>query len=134
MDDGLHLTDSAPLAEHDHRAPFRVRVRASTERTAVLALRGEVDLATVPELRKALSVSVKVGVRHLILDCADLAFLDATGLGALVAAANDLAARGGMLVVRNPSSPVFIAISASGLAHLLEDGRPASALSKHAAG
>ena len=106
--------------DRDTAPSLLVAVRASTDRTAVLALRGEVDLATVAELRSALDVSIKIGVHHLILDCADLQFLDASGVGVLAAAHTDLRARCGQLVLRNPSVPVQIVLEASGLGGLLE--------------
>ena len=134
MSDELHDESSTSADAHDAPPPFHVAVRASTDRTAVLALCGEVDLATAPELRRALSVSVKVGVRHLILDCRELAFVDAAGLGAFVEADTDLRANGGALVVRDAAAPVRTAIEAAGLDHLLEGDAPLTTASHHATG
>ncbi len=136
MSDGLRDESSpvTPTSQDDGAPAFGVTVRASTERTAVLALRGEVDLATTPELRRALSVSVKVGVHHLVLDCGELTFLDASGISALVEATKDLAAEGGALVVRNASAPVRTVVEAAGLAHLLEGDAPLTPATRHATG
>jgi anti-sigma B factor antagonist len=124
MDDSPSSMSTLDPRDGEISSQFRVAVRASTDRTAVLALRGEVDLASAAELRNALTVSIKVGVRHLILDCAELTFLDASGVGALVVASTDLRARGGKLVVRNPSVPVQIVLDAAGLDDLLEATQP----------
>jgi anti-anti-sigma factor len=78
----------------------------------------------VADLRDALTVSIRAGVRHLILDCADLTFLDASGVGVLVVASNDLTARNGKLVLRNPSTAVRIVLEAAGLSELLEGHGP----------
>jgi anti-sigma B factor antagonist len=115
--------DPAP-SDHEASQAFRVAVRASTDRTAVLALRGEVDLATVAELRHALEASIQFGVHHLNLDCAELEFIDASGVGLLVAASDELRAHGGRLVLRNASVPVQIVLEASGRSDLLDSSEP----------
>ncbi|HLI75108.1 MAG TPA: STAS domain-containing protein, partial [Acidimicrobiales bacterium] len=136
MSDGLRDEPSprTPPSSRYHAPAFGVTVRASTDRTAVLALRGEVDLATAQEFRRAVSVSVKVGVHHLVLDCGELTFLDASGVGVLAEAASDLGAEGGALVVRNASAPVRTVVEAAGLVHLLEGDAPLTAATRHATG
>lgn len=51
----------------------------------VLAIAGEVDLGTAPELREKLFELVAEGHRHIVVDLTDTEFMDSTGLGALVA-------------------------------------------------
>jgi anti-sigma B factor antagonist len=53
---------------------------------AVLALSGEVDLATAPAVRERLNELADGGARHLVVDLALVGFLDSIGLGVLVAA------------------------------------------------
>ncbi len=52
--------------------------------TATVALRGEVDVLTVDQVRVALTDAIAEGPRSIVVDLADLAFIDSTGLGALV--------------------------------------------------
>jgi anti-anti-sigma factor len=111
---------SDPASGTSGQSLFQVAVRASTDRTAVLALLGEVDIANVSVLGNALSAAAKVGVRHLILDCAELTFLDASGVRTLVAASDDFRARGGTLVLRHASGPVRLAVEATGLGDVFE--------------
>jgi anti-anti-sigma factor len=51
---------------------------------AVVVVRGELDLATAPELQAALSERLDAG-QDVVLDLRELAFLDSTGLRVLVA-------------------------------------------------
>ncbi|WP_019634499.1 STAS domain-containing protein [Actinomadura atramentaria] len=76
-------TDLAVTAE---RAPGGVTVAAVT---------GEIDLHTADTLRARLASLHAAGDRGLVVDFEGVPFCDATGLGALVAAHNEIAARGG---------------------------------------
>ncbi|SNS08301.1 STAS domain-containing protein [Actinoplanes regularis] len=49
-----------------------------------VALRGEIDVLTVEQVRLALGEAVARRPRQLVVDMADVAFIDSTGLGALV--------------------------------------------------
>jgi anti-sigma B factor antagonist len=51
---------------------------------AVLAVQGEVDVYTAPQLREKLIQLVDEGERKLIVDLEGVEFLDSTGLGVLV--------------------------------------------------
>jgi anti-sigma B factor antagonist len=53
---------------------------------AVLAVSGEVDVATVPRLREQLHALVAEGNRRIIVDLDGVDFLESTGLGVLVGA------------------------------------------------
>jgi anti-sigma B factor antagonist len=65
----------------------------------VVQLRGDLDLAGVPQLRSVLAELDG----DIELDCAGLEFIDAAGLGVFVAAHNACAGRGAKLVVVDPS-------------------------------
>lgn len=69
---------------------------------AVVLLTGELDLAGVPLLHSALA-----GLDGDVeLDCSNLEFIDAAGLGAFLEAHEACAARGCKLVLMNPSAAV----------------------------
>jgi len=69
--------------------PFDVRIDAR-DGIASIALSGELDMATVPLLEGHLARLDGVEVTDIRLDIRDLAFLDSSGLHALIAA-RDLA-------------------------------------------
>lgn len=53
---------------------------------SVLAVTGEVDVATVPRLREQLHGLVAQGSKKIVVDLDGVDFLDSTGLGVLVGA------------------------------------------------
>jgi len=67
-----------------------------TPAAAVVTLSGDLDLATAPELRNTLQEALTER-RHLVLDMADLRFLDSTGIGVLVRIHKKATASGGVL-------------------------------------
>lgn len=73
-----------------------VRVRGDT---TVAAVRGEIDLRTADALRAGLVGLHGAGFRRVVADFAAVPFCDAAGLGALVAAHNHVAARGGEILL-----------------------------------
>jgi anti-sigma B factor antagonist len=71
----------------------------------LVAAAGEIDISTVPPLRAALDSAAAVGPRVLV-DLEEVSFIDASGLGALAAAAGRAAAAGGSLHVTAASPRV----------------------------
>jgi anti-sigma B factor antagonist len=52
----------------------------------VVAVRGEIDVATAPQLREVLHEVIAQGHPTVVLDLLDVTFLDSTALGVLVGA------------------------------------------------
>ncbi|MGH3739326.1 MAG: STAS domain-containing protein, partial [Micromonosporaceae bacterium] len=67
-----------------------------TDTAAVVALSGDLDLATAPELRTALH-EVLAERQIIVVDMSDLRFLDSTGLGVLVRVHKKAKASGGVV-------------------------------------
>lgn len=73
----------------------------------VVAVLGELDVLSVPDLRLALHAAIdRAAPRAVVVDLAGLHFLDATGLGALVGAHRRALRVGSQLVLRNPPERV----------------------------
>ncbi len=68
-------------------------------------LRGEIDVATASGLVVTLRsvAGLQPTAREIVVDCADLMFIDAAGIGALVSVANELAEEGRTLRLVHPS-------------------------------
>jgi anti-sigma B factor antagonist len=56
-----------------------------TDDGASVTVRGEVDMATAPQLRDTLLELVDAGANRIVLDCRGLDFLDSSGIGVLIA-------------------------------------------------
>ena len=98
-------------------------VRAS-DGVVVVALAGEIDLATVPFFRTLMDQAFAVGVSRVVVDLAEVDFCDAQGLTVLVTAQDRLRAAGGRLSVHSVSPRLYRVFQASGLAEVLHVERP----------
>jgi anti-sigma B factor antagonist len=79
----------------------------------IVTLRGELDMASAPDLADAL---VEIAGSTVVVDLADLAFMDSTGISALVVARNRIVDEGqGQLVVTRPGGIVRKALDIVGL-------------------
>jgi anti-anti-sigma factor len=68
-----------------HEMPTKFCCELVPERDRVrVALAGELDMATAEELERAVRELLDSGFAHLILDLSDLAFLDSSGLRAIL--------------------------------------------------
>ena len=67
--------------------PLLLATSQERDETVRLAVSGEVDIATVDPLREAMTAVLKDRqVTRLVVDFAEVAFLDSTGIAALMAA------------------------------------------------
>ena len=74
--------------------------------SAAVVLHGEMDIATCPAIRRFLMAAISGGDVHLAVDVSGVAFIDASGIGVLVAAANRARQAGGGLSLLAPSPQV----------------------------
>ena len=79
----------------------------------VLSLAGELDLADAPALREALRGAVERSPRRLVVDLAEVTFVDSTVLGALVEARARIG--GEAFALAAPGLEVRRALEVSGL-------------------
>jgi anti-sigma B factor antagonist len=94
-------------------------VAASTVDGVVLALDGNLDLATAADLEDAVREHVRHGAL-IQLDAADLMMCDSTGLGAIVRAHRQAVAGGARIVVRDPRPYVADLLAMTGLERVIE--------------
>ena len=90
----------------------------------VITVRGEVDMATAPQLRDALNQVIEAGSQRIVLDCRALEFLDSSGIGVLVAARNRLG-DDGEIVLDSPPAHVRKVLEITGV-DFASLGRPLS--------
>ena len=75
--------------------------------TTVLAVGGDVDLHTAPQLRDRIRTLVDEGTRRLVVDMTGVEFLDSTGLGTLLGSRKQLVALDGRLALAGLSDHVL---------------------------
>ena len=76
---------------------------------------GDIDLETAPSLRQALLEGVADGRRRVLLDLADVTFIDSSGLAVLVTAYKRLLASDGELRLAGATEAVRASMRISGL-------------------
>jgi anti-sigma B factor antagonist len=80
--------------------------RHADGRRHVVAVSGEIDLATAPQLRAALDDALDAGPRELCVDLGGTTFMDSTGLHVLFAVNAEAMALGCRLTIVCPPGPV----------------------------
>jgi anti-sigma B factor antagonist len=78
---------------------FGIVQRPLDERTTVVAIEGELDLARAPSLKWALIDALEAGRNKLVVDLSPTEFMDSTGLGVLVAVNRSLTAEARLAIV-----------------------------------
>lgn len=90
------------------------------ERTVTLALHGEVDVLTVDQVRVALTEALAARPHDVVVDLADLTFIDSTGLGALIFGFQRARDAGVRFRLAHPSRTVRQILVLSGLLEVVE--------------
>jgi anti-sigma B factor antagonist len=86
----------------------------------VLAVSGELDMATAPELRERLDAALEAGVRRIVVDLQELTVLDSIALAMLLHASRRLGDEGRMAVVVAPDSYVRLIFEVAGMPHCVD--------------
>ena len=81
----------------------------------VLAVRGEIDLFTAPELKSALGEALESGRTRIVVDLTETTFLDSTALGVLIGAVKRLRSRDGVLTIVNTDPNIAKTFEITGL-------------------
>ena len=95
------------IEDPDQLAPhLEVSTEEPDARTRVVALRGELDVATVPAFREVLNpLAEDDTVQFIVVDLVEVTFIDSTGLMTLLNALRRVVRREGRLVIacNNPT-------------------------------
>jgi anti-sigma B factor antagonist len=81
----------------------------------VVAVRGEIDLFTAPELKAALGEAIESGRTKLVVDLSETTFLDSTALGVLIGTVKRLRSRDGRLTIVNTDPNIAKTFEITGL-------------------
>lgn len=104
---------------------FSIEEAPAPDGVLLLVLAGEVDLATSGVFRQQIEDARRDGSRAVVLDMADVTFVDSTMLRELLRAHNDLKADGGRLVLAAVQPAVLRLFQLTGTAEVfaLTEGR-----------
>jgi anti-sigma B factor antagonist len=94
------MSEAAPAT--DTATEFRLRVERPSGDCAIVAVVGDADLHSGPELRDRLTGLMDDGVTLLVLDLSETTFVDSMTLGVLLGSVKRLRATGGRLDVVVP--------------------------------
>ncbi len=106
---GTAMLDSPVIA-----TGFRVAHREPEPGVCVATVEGDVDLASAPALKSALTELAEGEARRLVVDLSQVSYLDSTGLGVLVGVKRRLA-DGGVIVVAGAPPAVRALFELTGL-------------------
>jgi anti-sigma B factor antagonist len=81
----------------------------------LVTLRGDLDVASAWRLREALTVAQESDAEEMIVDLAEVEFIDSSCLGVLVRASAACKKQARRFVLQGPSRAVVLALAASGL-------------------
>jgi anti-sigma B factor antagonist len=94
-------------------------VHAGLRQAPGVAVRGEIDIATVPCLERTLDTAIRTSRGAFVLDLGDVEFLDSSGVHALLRARALLAREDRALAVVCPPGPARRLFDLAGIADLL---------------
>ena len=81
----------------------------------VVAVRGEIDLFTAPDVKSALGEALESGHTRIVVDLTSTTFLDSTALGVLIGAVKRLRSRDGVLTIVNTDPNIAKTFEITGL-------------------
>ena len=89
--------------------------RPTSSDHAVVDMRGEIDAFAIPSLARCVDEAIAAGHGHVVLDLADIDFIDSSGLAAIVRAGKRMAVLGGSVSMRRPSARIRRVLDIVGL-------------------
>jgi len=99
---------------------FSLREDRSQGGAHVIAVSGEVDIFTAPELKRVISAAIDSGARAVIVDLTETRFLDSTALGVLIGAVKRLRLVDGRMVIVNTEPSTAKTFEITGLDQIFE--------------
>src|SRR3954467_10110568 len=94
---------------------FALNEDALDDERHVVAVRGEIDLFTAPELKQKLTDAIEGGKTRIVVDLSETTFLDSTALGVLIGAVKRLRSRDGVLTIVNTDANIAKTFEITGL-------------------
>ena len=97
---------------------FAVSAQPDNNGVAIVDVQGEVDVYTAPRLREELHHSLDAGKTRIVVNLADVAYMDSSGLGVLIGALKRAREDSGDLVVAAPNARISRILEVTGLSKI----------------
>lgn len=95
---------------------MRIHESYLQDRVGIVRLSGAIDLTSAPELRGVLDDAIERGAERIVLDVAEVDFIDSSGLAVIALVAERL----GNVELRHPIAIVRRIIEVTGLSAIIE--------------
>ena len=95
---GMQARETETMGDTES-ADFGVETIDGDEPAVIIAVHGQADLHTAPQLREAMTNAIDGGAASLIVDLSDATFVDSMTLGVLLGAVKRLRPHGGKVAV-----------------------------------
>jgi|RhiMethySRZTD1v2_1073278.scaffolds.fasta_scaffold01640_26 anti-sigma B factor antagonist len=105
----------------EREQPLEVQSADHGESWCHLKLSGELDMASAPRVRQAVDDAVGRGRNQVLIDAADVTFIDSSALMVLLTARSELVDGGGTLRLSAASPPVIRILEIAMLSDVLID-------------
>jgi anti-anti-sigma factor len=118
------VPDPGTRADGECRRVSDLGITISADRSGITHIRvaGEVDIATAPQITDTVHEAITAGAREVLLDMAEVTFLDSTGIGALLQIKHAAADHDVALGLVDPHPRVVRVLQLTGLLDVLQDG------------
>ena len=100
---------------HAMEPEFDVRIAEVGNKSFVVSVSGEVDLHTAPEMERELVEVLQLGGNSVVVDLAEVGFIDSTVLGLLLRYKPRFRSRGGDLVLVSDDRRILRTLEITGL-------------------
>ena len=89
--------------------------------TVTVRITGELDHCSAQAVRRELDALIaELGVKRLVLDMADMTFMDSSGIGVILGRYRELRERGGSVAVKNLNPQVEKVFTLSGMRQVIQ--------------
>jgi anti-anti-sigma factor len=98
---------------------MELKLDIQADSTAVAGLAGRLDLVSAGEVKLQLGQVIADGHRNLVVDLADVPFIDSSGLGALISALKAARIAGGDMRIARPGEQARLVLNLTTLDRVL---------------
>lgn len=104
----------------DYRPPFEVEMLRPSDRVVVVRPEGDLDINSASEFRTAVFEGIDEGATRVIVDLAEVKFVDSTALGVIASGVRSITSQGGSLEVACEDKNITRLFEITGLDRVLQ--------------